>query len=100
MAVEIASAEDLGPGKMMAVEKNGKSILIANVDGEYYAMGNICTHRGCSLSDGTLEGDKVQCPCHASRFNVKTGAVENGPAKDPEPTYPLKIEGGKILADL
>ncbi|GAB1398969.1 hypothetical protein MASR1M66_04210 [Aminivibrio sp.] len=43
---------------MMAVEKNGKSILIANVNGEYYAMGNICTHRGCSLSDGTLEGDK------------------------------------------
>ncbi|NLB83876.1 MAG: non-heme iron oxygenase ferredoxin subunit [Synergistaceae bacterium] len=100
MTIEIASTKSLEPGKMMAIEKNGKSILIANVNGEYYAIGNICTHMGCNLSDGTLEGHTVQCACHGSKFNIKTGAVESGPAKDPEPSYPLNIEGNKILADL
>ena len=100
MSIEITSTNDLAPGEMMSVEKNGKSILVANVDGEYYAIGNICTHMGCNLSDGTLDGETVQCHCHGSRFNVKTGSVERGPAKNPEPSYTLKVEGEKILADL
>lgn len=55
---------------------------------------------GCNLSDGELIGDTVKCPCHASVFNVKTGEVVKGPARDPEPSYTLKIEGDKIITDI
>ena len=100
MEIEIASTKDLTPGKMVSVEKNGKAVLIANVNGTYHAIGNVCTHMGCKLSEGTLTGDTVQCACHGSIFNVKTGSVEQGPAASPEPSYSLRIDGDRILADL
>ena len=100
MEIEIASTKDLMPGQMTGIDKEGKSILLANVNGVYYAIGNICTHQRCSISEGTLNGDAVQCPCHGSTFNVKTGAVVKGPAKNPEPTFTLRVEGDKILAGL
>jgi nitrite reductase/ring-hydroxylating ferredoxin subunit len=81
----------------MGFESQGRKILLANVDGQYYAIGGICTHLGCILSDGKLSGDKIQCPCHGSVFNIKTGEVIQGPARKPEPTYKLKIEGDQIL---
>ena len=100
MEVEIVETKDIPKGEMISVKKNGKSLLIANVDGNYYAIGNKCTHMGCKLSKGTLTGDTVQCPCHGSVFNVKTGEVEKGPAKRPEHSYSLRVDGEKILADL
>ena len=100
METSLASTTDIAPGNMVGVTKDGKSILIANVDGTYYAISNICTHRGCEVSGGTLTGDRVQCPCHGSTFDVKTGAVVRGPAQRPEPSYRLRIEGEKIIATL
>ena len=100
MATEIASTHDLAIGQMMGVEKDGQSLLIANVEGSFYAINDICTHMGCKLSGGVLTGEKVQCPCHGSIFNVKTGQVEKGPAKKPVSSYPLEIDGDKILAEL
>lgn len=100
MEIDIALTKDIAPGTMMSVEKNGKDILIANVEGTYYAIGNVCTHMGCKLEQGTLTGDTVQCACHGSVFNVKTGAVEKGPAEKPEPSYSLRVDGEKILVDL
>jgi nitrite reductase/ring-hydroxylating ferredoxin subunit len=100
MEIEVASTKDLMPGQMIGVEKEGKSLLIANVNGAYYAIGNTCTHMACSISDGTLNGDTVQCPCHGSTFNVKTGAVVKGPANKPEPTFILRVDGDRVLAGL
>ena len=100
MEIIIAATTDVKPGEMIGIEKEGKSILLANVAGTYYAIGNVCTHMGCSLSDGTLDGDAVACPCHGSIFNVKTGGVNKGPARDPEPTFALRIDGDKILATI
>ncbi len=100
MEIEVASTEDIMLGKMIGIEKEGKSILVANVNGTYYAIGNICTHMSCNISDGILKGETVQCPCHGSTFNVKTGAVVKGPARNPEPSYVLRVDGDKILAGL
>lgn len=95
--VKVASTKDLTQGKMMGTEAGGKQILIANVGGKYYAVGDKCTHRGCKLSSGSLkEGGIVQCPCHGSNFNVKTGEVIKGPAKTSEPTFKLKVEKDQI----
>ena len=81
---------------MTAVEKNGKEIVIANVDGKFYAMGNVCTHMGCKLDEGTLTGALLECPCHGSTFNVTTGTVVKGPTTSPEPTFPVAVADGQV----
>ena len=100
METVIGSAKTLPPGKMIGIESNGKNILLANVEGKYYAIGNTCTHMGCMLSEGTLKGEKIECPCHNSTFDVRTGAVIGGPAVQPEPIYEFKVEQDQIRANL
>ncbi len=92
--VKVVSTKELGLGKMVGAEAGGKEILIVNLEGKYHAMGNICTHTGCKLSEGMLKGEGVQCPCRSSVFNVKTGKVVESPAEDPEPTFQVKVEEG------
>jgi nitrite reductase/ring-hydroxylating ferredoxin subunit len=95
--VNVASATDLQPNQMKAVNANGKPILLANLEGTYYAIGNKCTHLQCTLTNGQLNGEVVQCACHGSKFNVKTGKVVGRPAALSEPKYEVKIEDGKVL---
>jgi nitrite reductase/ring-hydroxylating ferredoxin subunit len=84
----------------VCVEKDGKRMLIANLNGEYHAIGNVCTHAGCKLSEGTLNGEKVTCPCHGSTFDIRTGAVLKGPAQKPEPSYNVRVEGDQIMVNI
>jgi nitrite reductase/ring-hydroxylating ferredoxin subunit len=99
--IKVASTKDLAPGKMVGFESDGRPILVTNVDGKYYAIGNTCTHMKCNLSDGSLkEGGIVQCPCHGSNFDVKTGNVVKGPAKTPEPAFQVKVEKDQILINV
>ena len=100
MEVRIASTKDLPSGKMTGVENSGKEALVANLNGEYYAIGNICTHAGCKLSEGTLNGEKVRCQCHGSTFDIRTGGVLKGPAKNPEPPFKIRIDGDQILVSI
>jgi nitrite reductase/ring-hydroxylating ferredoxin subunit len=90
------STKDLPPGSMTQVVVNGKSILLANINGRFYAIGNVCTHMGCSLTDGTLTGYLIECPCHGSTFNVTTGTLVKGPAAKPEPVFQVAVSGDKI----
>jgi len=98
--VKAALKKEIPAGKMKAVDVAGVSVLLVNVDGEYYAIGNKCTHRGCKLSKGALDGEAVKCPCHKSVFYVKTGAVIHGPASRPEPKYAVKVEEEQILVSV
>ena len=100
MEVKIAPAAGLTPGEMKGYESQGQQILIANLSGSYYAIGDVCTHLGCTLSDGTLNGENVECPCHGSTFNVRSGAVVRGPAMEPEPSYKVAVEQGQIIISL
>ncbi len=95
--MNVASTADLKPNQMKAVNAGGKPILLVNLEGEYFAIGNICTHMGCSLANGSLKGETVQCACHGSIFNVKTGQVVGGPALKPEPKFVVRVEDGKIM---
>jgi nitrite reductase/ring-hydroxylating ferredoxin subunit len=78
----------------------GTRITLANVAGTIFAIDDTCTHRGCSLGDGKLDGSTVQCACHGSRFDVTSGAVVRGPAEDPVRSYPVQIAGGEVQVDL
>ena len=98
--VKVALKKEMPAGKMKAVDVAGVSVLLANVAGEYYAVGNKCTHRGCKLSSGVFEGETVKCPCHKSVFNVKTGEVVHRPASKPEPKYAVKVEEEQILVSV
>jgi nitrite reductase/ring-hydroxylating ferredoxin subunit len=95
--VKVASAGDLKPNQMKAVDADGKPVLLVNLNGTFYAIGNKCTHSGCRLSNGTLKGDTVQCGCHGSIFDAKTGNVVKGPAKNAEPKYEVKIENDQVI---
>jgi 3-phenylpropionate/trans-cinnamate dioxygenase ferredoxin subunit len=95
--VKVAETAEVPPGKMKKVTVDGKEILIANVEGKYYAMGNKCTHRGGTLSRGSLSGKVVKCPRHGAKFDVTTGEVVAGPAKKSEPTFEAKVEGKNII---
>jgi nitrite reductase/ring-hydroxylating ferredoxin subunit len=94
---KVADVKDIQPSQMKEVEVNGEKICLANVEGKYYAIGNICTHLGGPLAQGKLEGYEVQCPWHGSRFDIRTGRVARPPAMRSEPTYEIKIEEDNIL---
>jgi glycine betaine catabolism B len=95
--VNVADTQDIQPSQMKEVEVNGEKICLANVEGKYYAIGNVCTHLGGPLAQGKLEGHEVQCPWHGSRFDIRTGRVARPPAIRSEPTYEIKVEDDNIL---
>ena len=82
---------EVPPGSVLLV----MSVAVFNVDGGFCATQATCPHRQGPLSEGTLDGSTVTCPWHGSRFNVCTGAVLRGPAKDPLKTYTLTV-GGEV----
>jgi nitrite reductase/ring-hydroxylating ferredoxin subunit len=94
--VAVSRADELEEGDMRAFEVGGLKIAVANVDGVFYAFGDTCTHRACSLAGGDLEGTTVICPCHGSEFDVTSGAVLQGPAREPVETYETRIEGDDL----
>jgi nitrite reductase/ring-hydroxylating ferredoxin subunit len=88
--VKIADRNDIQPSQMKEVQFDDEDVCVANVDGKYYAIGNVCTHEGGPLADGILEGYEVECHSHQSKFDVRTGKVTNPPASESEPTYEIK----------
>ena len=68
-------------------------VAIFSVEGGFCATQAKCTHRQGPLSEGTLDGSTVTCPLHGAQFNVRTGAVLRGPAKDPLKTYRVMVDG-------
>lgn len=95
--VNVLSTNEIKPGQMKGVEAGNKKILVVNLIGKFYAIGDVCMHSGCSLSEGTLVGENVECPCHGSTYDVKTGNVIEGPATKPEPTFDVKTEGNRVF---
>ncbi len=77
--VDVAGTDEVAAGGMKAFNVEDKDILVAGCDGDYYAIGSRCTHRGGDLSKGKLEGCIVTCPRHGSRFDLKTGKCIAGP---------------------
>jgi nitrite reductase/ring-hydroxylating ferredoxin subunit len=95
--VKVAETKDIQPSNLKAVDVAGERVCIVNVEGKYYALGNVCTHVGGPLDEGTLEGYEVECPWHGSKFDVRTGEPTKPPARQPVPTYEVKIQDNNIL---
>jgi nitrite reductase/ring-hydroxylating ferredoxin subunit len=97
----VSKADDLKEGAMLAFEVLETKITVANVSGAFYAFDDTCTHLQCSLAEGELKETTVTCRCHGSEFDVTSGAVLQGPAREPVETYETRLEDGtlKIRAD-
>jgi nitrite reductase/ring-hydroxylating ferredoxin subunit len=95
--VRIATTTEIRPGKMKRFDIDGHAILVANVDGRYYAVDDACTHEDASLASGSLKGELVKCPLHGSRFNVISGKVLDDPADRDLQTYPVRVDGDDLL---
>jgi nitrite reductase/ring-hydroxylating ferredoxin subunit/uncharacterized membrane protein len=93
---EVLDDAALGEGQLRAAEVDGRPVVLARVRGQVHALGNVCAHRGGSLSEGELVGDCVECPLHGSRFRLTDGSVERGPSAYPQPLYDVRVEGGRI----
>lgn len=94
--VEVARVDEFPPDTHRVVEDGGTFIAVFNLDGEYYAIEDICTHDGGDLAGGEVEGDEVICPRHGARFCIRTGAVTAPPAYEPVASLPVKIEDGAV----
>ncbi|MDQ4004019.1 MAG: non-heme iron oxygenase ferredoxin subunit [Actinomycetota bacterium] len=92
----VAKADDLKEGDMRAFDLRGTKIAVANIAGTFYAFGDTCTHRECSLAEGDLEETTVTCPCHGSEFDVVSGQVLRGPARVPVGSFEVRAEGGNL----
>ena len=95
--VKVAETKDIQPSTMKAVDLASERVCIVNVEGNYYAIGNVCTHVGGPLDEGTLEGYEVECPWHGSKFDVRTGEPTRPPARQAVPKYEVKVEDNNIL---
>ena len=93
----VGNDSDFQDSQMRSFNVGGVEVMVVKIAGNYYAMGNVCTHRGCPLSDGFLEGYVVTCECHGFQFDVGTGEVVGIPLIDKEPSYEVKMEDGKIF---
>jgi nitrite reductase/ring-hydroxylating ferredoxin subunit len=93
----VAATADVAEGEMVGGTVDGDEVLVANLGGEYRAIGATCTHAGCNLADdGMLEDDTVMCGCHGSIFDLRSGEAVGPPAEDPEPVYRVRVEGGEV----
>ena len=91
-------ASEIPPGKMIKVTVDGREIMVANIDGEFFATDDTCTHAGASLSEGKLEGCTVTCGWHGAQFDCKTGELAKFPAKIRNLTsYDTAIESGNVF---
>ena len=98
--IDAGRASELAPGRMKRIDANGRRVLLANVGGQFYAADDTCTHEDASLSTGSLQGACVKCPLHGSRFSVCTGEALEDPAEQNLRTYPVRLEGERILIAL
>jgi nitrite reductase/ring-hydroxylating ferredoxin subunit len=93
----VAKIEDLEVDTMAKVIIDGEEVCLAHAeDGQYYAIGDICTHEEYSLSDGELWGLDVECPAHGSRFSLLDGSVTGFPAVIPAKVYEVEVEGDDV----
>jgi len=96
--VRVCDADAVQPGEMMAVEVEGlPSVALYNIDGEFFATSNICTHAVAMLTDGYIEGDQIECPMHGGMFDIRTGAPTHFPCVEPLATYRVEVTDGAVF---
>ncbi len=96
----VAKVKEILPGTMKGFEIGPNKLLVANIDGQFFAMRSVCNHVGGPLEKGKLDGEVVTCPWHGSRWDVKTGKlVQFAKQLPPEPVYKVTVDGDQIFVE-
>lgn len=95
--VEIAPASELPNGERLFVELGDMPIVVFNIAGQFFAIGDVCSHDDGPLGDGVIEGFNVVCPRHGAEFDIRTGKVMQMPAVVDIPAYPVIVRDGTIF---
>ncbi len=98
--IEIAPVSELPNGERLFVDIANKSIVIFNIAGQYFAIGDVCSHDDGPVGDGIIEGNNIVCPRHGGEFDIRTGRAMQMPAVIDIPAYPVKIIDGNILVGI
>jgi nitrite reductase/ring-hydroxylating ferredoxin subunit len=94
--VAVAKAADVPAGTMIFVAVERERIVLAHVEGGFYALRDVCGHRNAPLSRGRLEGCIVECPLHFAQFDIRTGKYLDGPYSADVPAYEVRVEGDTV----
>jgi 3-phenylpropionate/trans-cinnamate dioxygenase ferredoxin subunit len=94
------SLETLVEGKPVRLEKDGKSICVARVGSEVFAIGDTCSHSDASLSEGDVTGFKIECWLHGAEFDLRTGVALTLPAVAPVDVYEVVVDGDSVTVEV
>ena len=98
--IDVCAEGELKPGERKIVSTDVAEIAVFNLDGELYAIEDICTHDGGELATGRCDGDQIICPRHGARFCIRNGKALTPPAYEDIETFPVRVEQGQIQADI
>ena len=98
--VKVGKASEVPPGGVKVYEVADRYVAVCNVDGQLFAVDDVCTHDDGSLDQGDLDGFEIECPRHMARFDVRTGAATALPAVVPIDTFGVRVEGDDIEIDV
>lgn len=93
----VAPLDDFKPGSRQVVDMDGVSALVVNVDGDIYAVENLCTHQSLPMQDGSIVDGNIVCPFHGAQYCLKTGSVKTAPAYEDLPVFPTKVENNVVF---
>jgi len=94
--VTVARTDQLARGEWRTLDVDGTAVVVFNIEGEYYAIEDVCTHDGGQLTGGTVEGDQIVCPRHGARFCIRTGEALTPPAYEPTAKFPVRVHEGTV----
>mgnify|MGYP003395932233 CR=1 FL=1 len=94
--ISVAAAGALAPGDWRVVDVDGAQVVVFNLNGEFHAIEDVCTHDGGQLTGGQVEGGQIECPRHGARFCIRTGEALTAPAYEPVAKFPVRVENGEI----
>ena len=96
----IGKVNEVPAGTAKVYEVGDRVVAICNVEGEFFAVDDVCTHDEASLDQGELDGFEIECPRHGARFDVRSGEVKALPAVIPIDTFAVRVEGDDIEVEV
>ena len=100
MITAVLPMASLHEGDATIVKVAGQTVIVALIEGQYYAVAGTCSHAGHSLAGGRMQGFEISCPLHGARFDIRTGMCTRAPAQVGIQRFTVVLEGGKVCVDV
>jgi 3-phenylpropionate/trans-cinnamate dioxygenase ferredoxin component len=100
--INVSGLAEFGAGQSRLVDLDDTRVAVFNLEGEYFAMEDVCTHDGSPLlgsgleAEDLIDGDEIICPRHGARFSIRTGEALTPPAYEPVSNFPVRVHNGMV----